>query len=502
MGRGSHVLGLDLGTSSVKALVATVAGEPVSAHAVKTPIRSARGMGPLAREFSPSRLWEAVVSAIRGALQSGCCSADGIAGVGVTSQRQGIAVLDAAGSELYLGPNTDLRAVFEGAAQDERHREEFYHTTGHLPPFLMAPAKLRWLQAHRPALYGRAATVMTVGDWLVFRMTSQLTGERSLAGEAGLLDVATGRWAKQLMRRLGLREDWFPALVSSGAVVGPLAPNAADAIGLPRGVPVVAAGPDTQCGLLGLGVTAPGQTGALAGWSLTLQAVTSKPRFDPDMNAWVGLHIAPGAWVGEVNLGDAGASLEWVARLLYGRTRDAVRLMGRDAASVQASEGGAMAFFGLGPLDMKRLGMRTGGMLFPVPVTHTSVGPAALARAAVEAVAFSAREGLERLEKVSGGCHRTLAIGGGLVRSGPLAGILADVTGRDVCLSSVRHVSAYGAALAASVAIGFADMAEAADRAASRLTTVPTASEHIAIYEERYPRWREARKVLEQAALV
>lgn len=495
----SHVLSLDLGTSSVKAMVARLDGEPVSSHAVKTPVRTARELGPLAKEFSPASLWSVVVLAAQGALERGGLSGNAIAAVGVTTQRQGLALLDRAGRALYLGPNTDLRAVFEGAAQDEQHRKEFYRTTGHLPPFFMAPAKLRWFQVHHPALYDRVATVMTVGDWLVFRLTGERAGERALAGEAGLLDISAGTWARRLMSALALRDDWFPPMVSTGAVVGLLTKLAAAEIGLPPRVPVVAAGPDTQCGLLGLGVAQPGRVGALAGWSLTIQAVTEKPCFDSAMNSWVGLHALPNRWVCEANLGATGAALSWVARTLYGNTRQAMQRLDRDAATVEPGGDGAMAFLGVGPLDMMRLGVHTGGMLFPVPVTHTSASRATLARAAMESVAFGVREGLERLEKVSGVCPPTMAIGGGLVRSGPLPGIIAGATGREVRVSSVHHVSAYGAALAASVVVGGStSLAEAAEWAGSRLTSVPAVHEEVLAYDEWHARWTEARRALEQ----
>ncbi|MSQ13039.1 MAG: hypothetical protein EXR47_02635 [Dehalococcoidia bacterium] len=499
---GSSILALDVGSSSIKALVARVDGAPLASHAVWTPVKTPRGAGSLAREFSHEALWRAIVTAARQAMTVAAVKAADIAAVCVTSQRQGLAFLDGDGCELYLAPNTDLRAVFEGAAQDEQHREAFYRTTGHLPPFFMAPAKLRWFQVHRPREYERIHTVLSLGDWAAFRLTGERAGERALAGEAGLLEVTTGRWAKCLMRALGLRDDWFPPLVDSGAIVGVLTASAAADLGVKRGVPVVAAGPDTQCGLLGMGVAAPGDMGVLAGWSMTSQAVTASPRFDPALSAWVGLHSVAGHWVSEVNLGDAGAAYAWVARTMYGAGAAAFRRMEREAAEVTEGTEGTYAFLGPAPLNMRRLGVRTGGLLMPVPISHAGASRDTLARAFMESTGFAVREGLERLEKVTGRKVSAFALGGGMVRSGPLAGIIAAATGRQVALASVEHVSAYGAALAGAAAVGgFASLEEAARNAASRLAAVATDGKAVLAYHERYERWRRLRDAMEAISL-
>lgn len=498
---GSSILALDVGSSSIKALVAGVDGTPLASCAVRTPVKTPRGVGSLAREFSPEVLWRAVVTAARQAMRAAAVRATDIAAVGVTSQRQGLAFLDGDGFELYLAPNKDLRAVFEGAAQDEQHRELFYRTTGHLPPFFMAPAKLRWFQVHRPREYERIHTVMTLGDWAAIRLTGERVSERALAGEAGLLEVAKGRWAKGLMRTLGLRDDWFPPLVDSGAVVGRLTATAAADLGVKRGAPVVTAGPDTQCGLLGMGVAAPGDVGVLAGWSMTSQAVTASPRLDPDLSAWVGLHPVAGRWVSEVNLGDAGAAYAWVARTMYGAGAAAFRRMEREAEVGEGSEG-ASAFLGPAPLNMRRLGVRTGGLLMPVPISHSGASRATLARAFMESTGFAVREGLERLEKVTGRKVSAFALGGGMVRSGPLAGIIAAATGRQARLANEEHVSAYGAALAGAAAVGgFASLEDAARFAASRLAPVATDGKILLAYNERHERWRRLRDAVEAISL-
>lgn len=336
----SCVLALDLGTSNAKALVATFTGVPLAVVTRRMPYLMPAKVSPLARQMSPQRLWRLIGELTQESLGQAGLSKGEVAAVGITCQRQGMALLDKNGRELYLGPSLDLRAVFEGAALDDRCREELYRTTGHLPSFFLAPAKLRWFQLHRPGVYQRISSVLALADWVAYRFTGELVCEQGLAGELGLLDIAQRTWAKGLLSSLGLRSDWFPPLMPAGRVVGRMTSSAAAAIGLAPGTPVTVAGPDTQCGLLGMGVLRPLEMGIVAGWSATAQMVTSAPTFDPAMQTWTGLHFLPGHWFMESNVGDAGNAYDRLKSLWFGRARSAYEQMERQASGVApGSEG-------------------------------------------------------------------------------------------------------------------------------------------------------------------
>lgn len=476
-------------------------GTPMSVARQPSPVRSSQSGLSLAKDFSAERLWRAVCAAARQAVSQSGVALEDIAAIGVTSQRQGLCFLDGAGKELYLAPNTDLRAVMEGAAQDEAHRERIYQTTGHLPSFLLASGKLQWFKSQKPKVYQRIRTVMTLGDWLTFRLTGERTGERTLACEAGLLDVTSGTWAAELLKELGLQTDWFPRLVPSGAVVGKLTASAAGDLGLAGGVTVVTAGADTQCGLLGMGVVGAGQVGVLAGWSMTAQQVTSQPVLDGSYRTLAGLHGLPDTWVSEVNLGDTGNALTWSVRTLYGgESQSAFTKAGAEAADSDA--GGVVAILGTAPVDFTRLGMRTGGLLFPVPMAYSGVGRAALVRAHLESMTFAVREALERLQEVTGTAPTRVAVGGGMTRVPLFTQLVADACGREVALCGTPDASAYGAALLAAVAAGgFKDAQEAARLGAANATAITPDAERALQYNDHYARWRHVRTELERISL-
>jgi autoinducer 2 (AI-2) kinase len=422
-----------------------------------------------------------------------------VGGIGVTGQRQGLAMLDTRGRELYLGPNLDLRAVMEGAALDEAHQAELYRATGHLPSLLFAPAKLRWFQAHRPQTYQEIATVFTLADWVAFRLTDERAAEAALAGEIGLLEVQTRGWAVGSLQQLGLRTDWLPPLVQAGSRVGTLGPSSAAELGLPAGIPVCVAGPDTQCGLLSLGLTETGQAGIVGGWSLTVQRITSRPFLDRQRRTWCGCWLWPGRWVLEVNAGDVGNTYGWLKELLFpsGSSFDGAEegyeLMEALAQEVPAGSEGVLSFLSPGPLDLSQAGLRTGGLLAPVPFTFSQVGRGHLARSALEGMAFTVKAACLQLEKLSRSSLSSLAFGGGMAQSRLFPQLLANVIGKEIALASSPHISALGAALAAATMVGhYSSLAEAGRAAGARLRRLSPDPLAALEYQGIYQRWQEA----------
>ncbi|MBI4233691.1 MAG: FGGY-family carbohydrate kinase [Chloroflexi bacterium] len=488
-------LGLDLGTSSLKAVVADAQGVVLGTASREPPYLTPEGASPLAREFSPKGLWRTLCELAREALSRAGAGRSEVAAIGVTSQRQGMAFLDTEGGELYLGPNLDLRAVFEGASLDEAHRAEVYRTTGHLPSLFFAPARLRWFQLTRPEVYEQIARVFTLADWASYRLTGVCVAEAALAGEAGLLDIKRHCWAVGLMERLGLRTDWFPPLVEAGVPVGGLQPTAADALGLPAGIPVTIAGPDTQCALLGLGVAEPGQAGVVAGWSVTVQLLTSRPLLDHRRRTWSGCWLWPGRWTLEASTGDAGNAYRWLTGLLFppdsshAAKGDAFHEMDRLAAEATPGAEGVLAFLGPAPLDLSRAGLRAGGFITPVPFTFSNLGRGHLARAGLENIAFAVRASCARLEGLSGSPISTLALGGGMARSSLFPQLLADVLNRELGVAGA-DASLVGAALAAAVATGhYPSLAEAAAPARARLRRLQPDPATALEYDGLYQRW-------------
>ena len=490
-------LAVDFGTSHIRASVGHATGRPLST--VRVPVKYDRpAEGPdTAVEFSPTEAWSTVGNASKRALREAEVSADDIRAVSVTSQRLGVVMYDHDGKEIYAGPNRDLRAVFQGGEIDADAGNMLWQLTGHGPGMLTAWSRILWLKQERPEQFENLRTVSGLADWLAFRMTGILLMESALACESGLGLVATGAPASGLAGYIGLEDIDLPLTCQAGTVVGKMVTLAARAMGLAPGTPVITAGPDSQVGLLGLGVHRPGASGVIAGWSTVVQRATEIPLFDDTHAMWTGRHVIPDAWTVEGNAGEMGGSYEWLVNLICAGedTVKAMERLDRQAATVDPGANGAAFYLGPSFTHMSAIGMRTGGMLFPVPLSFEPIDRASMARAALENFAFAVRYNAERVA-MFGGPAKQFSIGGGMTRSQTFRGILTAVLGGVAGFSRTGETTTLGALSLAAYGMGDADIAELATRRGNELRLQTIGVSHRTEYDDLYHAWRARERQL------
>ena len=456
------------------------------------PIRyfTPEGESELTREFDPQEVLDSAARLTVRALAQVHVAPSDVAAVGITSQRHGLVFLDNDGREILVSPNVDLRAAFEGAALREELGPALYEATGQFPAMLLAPAKLRWLENNRPALRKMVAHILTVAGWLAVKLTGSPACEPSHAAGVGLLDPRSADRNGALLSKMGVPPSLLPPIFEAGTVVGGLHPNAASRWGLAPGTPVTLAGADTSCGLVGMSLTRPGDTGLVAGWSASMQTITDSPHPDPQAKAWFSPFPIPDRWVSEVNLGDAGNAHRWLKDLLLGPDATFAQADAL-AASAPVGSNGYLSYLGPAPISAPEAGLRRGGLLFPIPLLYRRPTSAEALRAFWESVAYSVKANLPDLERASGQKSPVLHLGGGMARSPLFAGILASVLGRRVRRSATAHVSLMGAVTAASVAAGLhSNLAEASEAMAPRwIDAEPDPSDALE-YEEFYQKWK------------
>ena len=448
-------LALDMGTSSLKCLIADVQGKIHSLTRREVTYFCPEGLATLGREFSPDKLWGSVCDLTRCSLQEAGIQGKEIAAVSATSQREGMVLLNQEGQELYAGPNQDIRALLEGMAMDEAQGADIYSLTGHLPSFLFAAAKLKWLSIHRPDIFNRVHKVLPISSWLTFKLSGEIKSERAALGEVGLLNIRTGDCDDPLFDAMGIPPGVAPSLGGAGDVMGEVRPAVAAATGLREGTPVVLGGPDTQCGLLGMGVFDEGQLGILAGWSAPLQLVTGTAIFDPKRRTWTGCHVVPQRWVLESSTTEAGQSLQWLSSVLEAgyehASDDAVAPIGERTPLGQDQ---VAAFLGPRIMNCSKMGLQLGGLLFPVPVGHTDIRKPQLLQAALENLAFAIKGNYLQLREVSGLPISEVWLGGGVANISIFPQLVADTLDLPVQVPATKDASLLGVAICAAVGGG------------------------------------------------
>ena len=496
-----YTLIVDAGTSRARCFMFDSEGREVASRSRAWEFVESDEAYSLSREWEPNPLWRMIRDLIGECVEASKASRDEIGAVAVTSQRQAVVFLDADGDCLYAGPNLDLRAFFEGAEIDEDCKETVYRTTGHLPSFLFAPAKLKWFERHRPEVFESVSKVLTLADWLIYRLTGEIASERTLMGEAGLLDVGSRDTCDSLLSELGVEVEGG-TLVDAGCVVGRVNAEAVDGTMLSEGTVVVTAGADTQCGLLGMGMSGVGEAGIVAGWSVPVQMVADAPLFSEDASTWAGCYPAPDKWVIESSAGDAGNAYSWLVGLLTGDADGGYMVMDSAAGDVPAGSEGVQAILGSARTQFSNPGMRAGGFVFPVPLALSGMDKGNFARAALESVAYSIKANLEHLEATAGRSASLVTLGGGMTRTKMLGPIVADVLGRQVKMPHMPDASALGAWLCAGTASGkFATLEEAAGWARERTRTVEPNPHQSAEYQHFYAGWLDLADRLDEVNL-
>jgi xylulokinase len=251
----SHLIGLDLGTSSIKALLVQDNGQIVGQGSAEYPIHTPK---PGMAEQDPAEWWQATVSAVRQALDSANSSV-AIAAIGLSGQMHGTVLLD--GQNQALAP-----AIIWPDQRTERQvreitalvgAESLIDLTGSPVSTGFQAATVRWVQQEQPVLWRRVHKVLLPKDYLRWRLTGRLNSDPSDGSGTLLLDVHRRDWSPELLSALEVEPDKLPPIQPSTAVAGELEPDAAEALGLPSGIPVVTGAADTPCSLLGAGVITP-----------------------------------------------------------------------------------------------------------------------------------------------------------------------------------------------------------------------------------------------------
>lgn len=461
------LIGLDLGTSSVKALAIDLAGQVVATATRPYPLSRPR---PGWSEQDPADWWNASAGAL-GELAAGL-DPGGVAGIGLSGQMHGLVLLDGDARARQASDCTAIRPAMlwndqrTGAECQEIERlaggrRALVELVGNaaLPGFTLP--KVLWLRAHEPAVLARARHALLPKDFVRLKLTGELGTDVGDASGTLLFDVDARRFSARALDLFGVAPDFFPPAVESGSVSGRLTPWAASQTGLRAGVPVVAGSGDNQAGAIGAGVVSPGMVLATLGTSGVMYAHADRPRRDlpsgaPDhacgrlhtMCAADGDARRPGGWSVTGCMLSAAGSLQWARDALFpGESFDTLIA---EAAGVAP---GAAGLVFLPYLTGERCphpdpDARAGWI--GLTSRHTR---AHLVRAVLEGVTFAMGQILDLVRGADVPVER-VRLGGGGAKSDLWRQMQADVYGLPVALPNTEEGPAFGAALLAGVGAG------------------------------------------------
>jgi ribulokinase len=480
-------IGIDGGTESLRARVFDLAGRVLGNAVAPYPTRFAAGARA---EQEPEDWWQSLGRAVRGAVAEAGVPPGQIEALAVDTTCCTVVALDAAHNPLRPAILwMDMRAAHE--AEDVLATGDgalIVNGAGQGPVSAewMIPKSL-WLARHEPAVFEQAATICEYQDYLTLRLTGRRCA--SLNNVTARWHYATDRdgWPESLVRKLGLEavlEKWPAEVLTPGAVIGPLTPEAAEHLGLPRSVRVVQGGADAWIGVIGLGVARPGQLALITGSSHLQFAIGDKPQHVPGLWGSYKDAIYPGRYVIEGGQTSTGSIVNWLRRLAGG-TLDLARLNAEAAALPPGAEG-------LLVLDHFQ-GNRTPhtdplarGAITGLSLHH---GMAHIFRAVLEAIGFGTRAIVDKMRE-AGFPAAEMTAGGGATNSPLWLQIHADTANVPVAVPDVSEAPALGCAILAAVGAGHFASIEAGIAAMVKPGRwVEPNPENVARYQEIYARY-------------
>lgn len=471
------LLGIDLGTSAVKALVLDTEGHALSVSKVGYEVMAPR---PGWAEGDPNAWWNATIAAVQAATRQ--VPDARISAIGLSGQMHGV---------VPTGKDRQpTRAALLWA--DTRAGEELTRYQA-LPPALlqrlanplvpgMAGPLLCWLADHEPSAYQAMRWALQPKDWLRLCLTDSVAADPSDASATLLYDLPADHWADDVIAVLGLRRELFPSLCPSGTIAGTLSAHAAEALGLSMGLPVATGAADTAAAALGTGLLAPDAIQLTLGTGAQLVQLCPEPLVDPTGRTHL-YRAADGTnWYQMAAVQNAGLALDWVHRML-GASWDELY------ASAGAVPPGAGGITFLPYLTRERAHHQnpySTAAFMGMRIDHQREH---LLHAALEGVAFGIRVALEALPGANEPTPLRLA-GGGSIHAA-WRQMLADILGRELIAVETSDASVRGAALLGGIASGiWTDATATASIApAMHIVAIPD-SKQASVYDDLYRRYQ------------
>jgi len=470
-------LGVDLGTSSLKALVLDVDGTIVGTASAGYPMTTPQ---PGWAESNPDDWWVAAGQAVREA--AGAHRSD-IAAIGLSGQMHGVVLSDDAGQPLrpaILWPDGRTRRQLDAYAElsaELRRRLGNPLATG------MAGPTLLWLRDNERAKYRRAHWALQPKDWLRLRLIREAASEPSDASGTLLYDMTRDYWATDVLDALDLRLDFLAPIRESVEICGVLTSEAADHLGVRPNLPVVGGAADTAAAALAGGLLEPGPVQLTIGSGAQVVAPRDRLAIDPTARTHCYRAAAPDRWYAMAAMQNAGIALDWV-RAILGTTWEE---MYAEAFAVAPAAEGLVFLPYLTGERTPYFDSTARGAWIGLRLGHTR---GHLLRAALEGVAFAVRQGLEALA-ATGVPMTELRLAGGGSFDRRWRQLLADVMEQPLLATPTTAVSALGAALLAGVGFGAWPDAQRVAALAASPQLVATPGPGSDAYREPYWRYRQ-----------
>ncbi len=489
-----YLLGLDIGTSGVKALLISVEGKVVGSTTYSYPLSTPQSGWA---EQNPEDWWGATRKAIREVLEEKKVKKGELKGISLSGQMH---------SSVFLDKNREVirPAILWSDSRTSKQCAEIHERAGGLEGLIelvsnqafegFTAPKVLWLRENEPENYKKLRHLLLPKDYIRYKLTGEIKTEASDAAGTILLDVEKKEWSQSLLDKLGIDSNILPEILDSIDIAGEISGKAAQQTGIEKGIPVIAGGADNACGAVGSGIVKEGRVMASVGTSGVILAQTNSPTADKKGRIHLFNHARPDSWYMMGVVLSAGMCYSWLQEKLYAEALDYTEL-DRKASEIEVGSEGLLFLPYLYGERTPHADGDARGVFFGISGQHEQ---AHFARSVMEGVGFAMRDSLELIKDKGIEIDEIRAIGGG-AKSQVWRSILADIFGEEISLLNIEEGPAFGAALIAGVGVGvYQSFTEAAgDFIKVRNTVTPDYEAHkkyndfYELYRNIYPSLKE-----------
>ena len=475
-------IGIDLGTSACKLLLVDAGGAILNTVSQSYPISFPH---PGWSEQNPSDWWDAVVTGVPELL----CGFDAsqVAGIGAGGQMHGLVALDA--SDDVIRPailwNDGRTAKQVDDLNEKIGRKRLSALTANIAFAGFTAPKLLWMRENEPENFAKIEKIMLPKDYVNYKLTGVHSCDYSDASGMLLLDVQHKRWSQEMLKICGVAESQMPKLYESYEVVGTLTREAAQTLGLPETVKVVAGAGDNAAAAVGTGTVGAGGCNLSLGTSGTIFISSKEFGVDPN-NALHAFAHADGGYHLMGCMLSAASCNQWFCENILNTTNYA-----EEQAKIAEDKLGENHVYFLPYLMGERSPINDTNARGAFIGMSMDTSRADFVQAVLEGVAFAIRDSFEVARSLGIEIPRSKICGGG-AKSPLWRRIIANVLGIPLDMVKTEQGPGYGAAMLAMVGCGAFTSVQAAAEALVEVasTTEPDAG-LTAKYQARYEKFKQ-----------
>ncbi len=481
----SYLMGIDLGTSSVKTVLMDLDGNIAGAGQESYDIQSpAAGYA----EQDIELLWEATARSIRQALANGAVLPSAIKGIGFSGQMHGLVLLDSKIKPVRPAiiwadqrTNQQIRDIYNIIGMDE-----FKKTTLNSLSTGFFICSLLWVRDNEPENYNKTYMAVLPKDYIRYRLCGELATDVTDASASLAFDIAKRCWAFDIIDKLGIKPDLFPKHGESNQIAGAITKECEEKTGLRRDTPVVYGGGDSLMHSVGNGIIKPGMVSANIGTAGQLSSAVSSPVFDRQFRTNTFCHVKEDLWIifgGHLN---GGIVLKWLKDNYFPH----LSYKDFDSAADAIPAGSEGALF-LPYISGERTPYHdpfARGIFFGMTLRH---GSKHMIRAIMEGVVLSLRLSLEIFKELNIPTDRIIASGGG-AKSSTWLQMQADIFNTGIYTISGSEEACKGAAIVAGVGVNIYSTIEQACAGIIQYNSKITCPnpENAKIYDEAFEKFK------------